>query len=118
METTVNQRIRRIVDLHYNGVVKEMAVDTGIRPSTLVDIVAGKSNPSYDTLFKILKADIVGISADWLIMGTGDVYSRAQELAEPEVAYGSSREDLIKVIISQQNSIASLTQILESNERL
>lgn len=116
METTVNQRIKKIVDLHYNGVIKEMAIDTGIRPSTLVDIVAGKSNPSYDTIFKILKADIVGINADWLIMGGGDVYAAPSEVGEPSAPYGSTNSELIDTVISQQKTIAGLVELLKGKE--
>lgn len=81
METTVNQRIKEIVEKHHGGSVNALAKAAGISQSTLKDIVGEKSNkPGYDTIIKILKAeydDLFGeISPEWLLFGKGSMYSK------------------------------------------
>lgn len=100
MESTINQRIKEIIEKHHNGSVNALAKASGISQSTLKDIVGEKANkPGYDTIIKILKAecdDLFGeISPEWLLFGKGNMYSKTGdpglgELPEPTVELAST----------------------------
>lgn len=76
METTINERINKICQDNYGGVISSMAQDVGLKPTTLRDILSGRVKPSYDTIVQILSADIMGINPGWLILGDGEMYKK------------------------------------------
>lgn len=83
MEDSVNKRIKAVVDEMYSRNVSAAAREMGIKQSTLKSIVAGDAKPSFETIQKILKDDLVGLSAEWLIFGNGEMYSgSAKEISE------------------------------------
>ncbi|WP_148375263.1 MULTISPECIES: helix-turn-helix domain-containing protein [Butyricimonas] len=70
----VNERIKCIVDECFDGNVSAFARAIDISQSTLKDIVGGRfSKPGYDVLEKILSAESLFISPDWLMKGKGDM---------------------------------------------
>ena len=69
METTINQRIKMIVD-ESGKAVNSYASMIGVSQPTLKACVDGNNAPRFDTLQKILIANPM-ISAEWLMRGEG-----------------------------------------------
>lgn len=74
MDTTINQRVKQIVDELCNGNISELARIVDVRQPSLRDIVRGKLvKPGFDTLNKIIDNSTLNINADWLITGKGSM---------------------------------------------
>lgn len=71
METTINQRIKMIVD-ESGKAVNSYAAMIGVSQPTLKACVDGNNAPRFDTLQKILIANPM-ISAEWLMRGKGSM---------------------------------------------
>lgn len=71
METTINQRIKMIVD-ESGKAVNSYAAMIGVSQPTLKACVDGNNAPRFDTLQKILIVNPM-ISAEWLMRGEGDM---------------------------------------------
>lgn len=68
---TINDRIQNIINERFNGNVAAFAREVGIPQTTLVSILGTrKSKPSYDVITKIMSANALEVSAEWLILGT------------------------------------------------
>lgn len=71
MESSINQRIKRIIE-NSGKTINSYASIIGVSQPTLKACVDGSNNPSFDTLQKILKGNPI-ISAEWLMRGTGNM---------------------------------------------
>ncbi len=71
METSINQRIKYIIE-NSGKTINSYASIIGVSQPTLKACVDGSNNPSFDTLQKILKGNPI-ISAEWLMRGTGNM---------------------------------------------
>lgn len=71
METTINQRIKMIVN-ESGKAVNSYAAMIGVSQPTLKACVDGNNAPRFDTLQKILIANPM-ISAEWLMRGEGEM---------------------------------------------
>lgn len=83
METTINQRIKMIVD-ESGKTVNSYAAMIGVSQPTLKACVDGNNAPRFDTLQKILIANPM-ISAEWLMRGEGKKTKGESNLAKNEV---------------------------------
>lgn len=83
METTINQRIKMIVD-ESGKAVNSYAAMIGVSQPTLKACVDGNNAPRFDTLQKILIANPM-ISAEWLMRGEGKMTKGESNLAKNEV---------------------------------
>ena len=54
---------------------KNMAEQSGIKPSTLSNILSGRNNPSLDVMQRILSS-FPNVSPAWLILGSGDPFMK------------------------------------------
>lgn len=71
METTINERIRMIIE--NSGMnITAFAKKIGISQTSLRDCVVNESEPRYGTLYKIIKAEPL-ISTSWLLTGEGNM---------------------------------------------
>lgn len=72
---TINERIKKIIDVLYKGNVTAFANSVGFGASTIHAIVgARKSEPSFSVLSKIYTSVYeLGVSAHWLLTGEGDM---------------------------------------------
>lgn len=70
METTINQRIKKIVDMSGKN-VSAYAAEIGVSQPTLSACISGANAPRFDTLQKILIGNPM-ISAEWLMRGGND----------------------------------------------
>lgn len=70
--STINERIKIIIERYYNGSQRAFAEAIGTSSSVVNGIVGKrKSSPSFEILQKIYAT--VNISADWLLTGDGDI---------------------------------------------
>ena len=77
--TTINERIRTIIDVLYRGNVTDFANSIGCGASTIYAIV-GKRQPSptftvISSIYESLYAR--GLSAHWLLTGEGEMTKKA-----------------------------------------
>ena len=75
METTINQRIKMIVENSGKAITAYAAI-IGVSQPTLKSCVDGDNSPRFDTLQKILIGNPM-ISAEWLMRGEGDMFRHA-----------------------------------------
>lgn len=81
--TTVNERIKLIVDTFFHRNGSAFAREIGIKQSTLKDIIGGRlSKPGYEIIEKILSANSLNISPEWLILGEGEMLKNFPENSE------------------------------------
>lgn len=71
--STINERIKKIVDSYYDGNVREFERVCGLNKDTLKHVVGGRlSKPSFDSIELIVRT-VVRINPLWLITGDGDI---------------------------------------------
>jgi phage repressor protein C with HTH and peptisase S24 domain/plasmid maintenance system antidote protein VapI len=68
MESSINQRIKKIIDVTEKS-VRFVANEIGISQASLHSIVTGQTKPSFDTLQKLVEK--YQINPDWLLTGRG-----------------------------------------------
>lgn len=81
MENSPGQRLRQWRD--YKGLkLADVSRDTGIKTTTLSTTEQpGASNPSYDTISKVLAA-YPDLNPDWLLLGTGSMLRDGRALSQ------------------------------------
>jgi len=82
METTVNERIKQLIDF-LKITDRQFSIKTGIPQTTISTYIKRKSEPGSAALSLILKA-FPTISAKWLLVGDGEM------LTENEVQIGEN----------------------------
>ena len=70
MQTTVNERIKQIVD-YIGKSITSISKEIGIAQPTFRAYVEEQSKPSFDTIQKLV--EVYGINAEWLITGRGEM---------------------------------------------
>jgi transcriptional regulator with XRE-family HTH domain len=72
METSINERIKFVLDTLCGGSISELSRIIGVNQPALRDIVGSKqSKPGYEILNKIVDNSTLNIDADWLLTGRG-----------------------------------------------
>lgn len=61
---------------------KQFAMQVGIQPGTMSNIMNGRNNPSLDVLQRVLNS-FRAISADWLVLGSGPMYRQKFDSNQP-----------------------------------
>lgn len=86
-DLSINERIRKISEIFYNGNITSMAKSTLISRTTINSVIGEKQvSPGYDVIRRILEAPPLNdISSDWLIFGNGPMLRTDQAL--PEINY-------------------------------
>ncbi len=79
MTLTIQQRIIKMIDIQ-KGMTKSRFCDKNeISKGTFFSMLKKQTNPSLDTIVKILKGN-PEICPDWLILGKGGMYKNEKEL--------------------------------------
>jgi len=69
--STVQERLRTLIDEVYNGSVSAAAREAGLEQRTLANIVSGATKqPRGDALVQLSR--LFGVSVDWLLTGSGE----------------------------------------------
>lgn len=75
--STINDRIKLIVNQMFNGNTSEFERASKINPSTVKNIIGGRlTKPSYDVLEAIIRNNVL-LSAEWLMRGEGDMLKQS-----------------------------------------
>lgn len=126
MNTTINDRIREILDTLYRGNTTAMAKGTFIKRTTIQSIVSPQEvTPGYDVLKKIAEISAHRISMEWLIRGEGNMILDASQGGNSAVASGDSSIAVNNnngsishgEVQALNNQIAMMKQLLEEKER-
>ena len=121
-----------VLDTHKELTQTAIAKMLGIKPSTLTEILKGRMNTSLD-LMELLASNF-GVSATWLLVGTGEMFAN-EEKQQGKTAYYSPavsgvNENMTEYTNSETPTLLServahlkkenemLTQIIEEKERL
>lgn len=118
MEQSINERIRLISEMHFGGNLSAMARTVGVRQPTLRDIVGERqSSPGYDTIKNIVDSSSLGINANWLITGEGDMYkpSNIQLINRPK--YTEKTLDEQEVSLYDVGAAANLKTLFCSKDQ-
>jgi transcriptional regulator with XRE-family HTH domain len=119
MESTPGKRLLEWRE--YKGItLAEMARITGVSKSTINTVEqSGSSNPSYDTITKVL-GSFPDLSPDWLLLGNGPMLRGGRELtpaptvaAEPAPRYTSAEET-----VEEANTLIKLAETEADNRQL
>ena len=119
-----------LLDTHKELTQTAISKMLGIKPSTFTEILKGRMNASLDLM--ALLATNFGVSATWLLVGTGEMFTN-EEKQKGKTAYYSPvgvNENVTEYTNSENNTILServshlkkenemLTRIIEEKERL
>ena len=110
----ISDRIRYLIDQHYNGNVASFARAIDVNPRTLNSYFDKKSvKPSFDVLQNIVLK--TGCNAHWLLTGEGDPMSGQQELSQESLKPIVEEPDLPTI----QKELTSIKQqMLNQNDTL
>ena len=64
---------------HENLTATKFADEIGVQRSSVSHILSGRNNPSFDFIQRILSR-YKNLSSEWLIMGTGNMLKRAEQM--------------------------------------
>ncbi|GAB2959226.1 hypothetical protein GCM10027048_28190 [Hymenobacter coalescens] len=121
METTPGKRIQQWRE--YKGLtLAQMSRDSGVKVTTISTAEQpGASNPSYDTLSKLILA-YPDLNPDWLLTGNGSMLRDGRELtpapkpdAHPEVAHPSPTT--VTMLPVSTASAVDVMMLLEAERR-
>lgn len=90
METTINERIKAIVDASGKS-VRAYAEFSGLAQTTLNDCIKGVTEPKFGFIDKIITAEPT-ISPDWLLMGRGDMFRSENNVVNLQSAATQDQE--------------------------
>jgi len=111
----INDRIKIIVDTYFQGNVSRFCRDTGIKQSTMNEILGkNHASPSIATLEKILNGCTVKVSSDWLFTGEGSIVREPK--LDPEAIEQDKNELMIEMRVLwkvNQNLTAEIKKITE-----
>ena len=121
-----------VLDSHKELTQTAIAKMLGIKPSTLTEILKGRMNASVD-LMELLASNY-GVSATWLLVGTGEMFTN-EEKQQGKTAYYSTAVSGVNENVTEYNNHENptllservshlkkenemLTQIIKEKERL
>lgn len=85
MENTINERIKKISNLFFDGNTSAMARATRVKQATLRDIIGERqSTPSFETLKSIVDCSSIPVSSEWLLTGKGAMLIDLDDFEEGE----------------------------------
>ena len=121
-----------VLDSHKELTQTAIAKMLGIKPSTFTEILKGRMNASLDLM--ALLATNFGVSATWLLVGTGEMFAN-EEKQQGKTAYYSTAVSGVNENVTEYNNHENptllservshlkkenemLTRIIEEKERL
>lgn len=111
MATTINERIKAILDSYYHGNITAMAKATSIKRTTLNSIIGADGvSPRYEALRNIADLSSPKLSMEWLMRGVGEMELRDTKNGEVKNSNNSN------TIISDGDA-ARLLALLEEKDK-
>lgn len=109
MDKNIQSRVATIVETLCGGNKSEFCRRIGRKPDAIKDIIGGAHNaPGYGLIYDILASDL-GISAEWLILGVGNI-TKQEVTKEPvpsnnihhnetvNINYGALKDIIVEAI--------------------
>ena len=90
MKTTINDRVKKIVDASGKS-VRAYAEFAGIAQTTLNDCIKGISEPKFGLIDRIVNAE-PNVNPDWLLMGRGDMFLTEEKYERSHFSVGEEQE--------------------------
>ena len=132
INSRVINAVETVLDKHNELTKTAIAKMLGIKPSTFTEILKGRMNASLDLM--ALLATNFGVSATWLLVGTGEMFTN-EEKQKGKTAYYSTavsgvNENMTEYTNPENPTLLServahlqeknkmLTQIIKEKERL
>ena len=132
INSRVINAVGALLNTHKELTQTAIAKMLGIKPSTLTEILKGRMNASVD-LMELLASNY-GVSATWLLVGTGEMFTNEEKQNGKKAYYSPAvsgvNENLTEYNNSENPTLLServshlkkenemLTQIIEEKERL
>lgn len=119
MEKAVVQRLDAL-RVELKETKNSMAVKCGINPPTFGRYLSGENKISISVITSVLQK-YPDVSADWLLMGEGDMYKKTTELPPVDVSSEESIEHSAEVarLVREKNELIDVNEELrEENKRL
>jgi transcriptional regulator with XRE-family HTH domain len=112
MEKAVTERIKCLMG-EFGDNKNSLSVKIGMASSTFGRYVNGENKPTVSLLQSIL-SQYSEVSADWLLMGEGDMYKKTTELPPVDVSSEESIEHSAEVarLVREKN------ELIDANEEL
>lgn len=111
-----------LLDTHKELTQTAIAKMLGIKPSTLTEILKGRMNASLDLM--ALLASNFGVSATWLLIGTGEMFANEEKQTGKTAYYSPSvigvNENMTEYTNPENNTILSerVSHLKKENEML
>ena len=91
--STINDRIKMIVNQMFNGNTSEFERASKINPSTVKNIIGGRlTKPSYDVLEAIIRNNVL-LSAEWLLRGEGEMLKQSNISQDEDSSQKNTDQD-------------------------
>ena len=111
MGTTINERIKSVLEIVYQGNVTAMAKGTYIKRTTLNSIVGEKEvAPGFEVIKNLGEISSPRLSMEWLIRGVGDMF-----LSDDKGSSINSHNE--NTNINDGDTIKRLISLLEEKDR-
>lgn len=78
---TERERLMQIMEKE-NLSAKQFAIEVGIQPGTISNIMSGRNNPSLDVMQRVLQR-FRTLNSDWLVLGVGQMYRQNGDVPSP-----------------------------------
>jgi phage repressor protein C with HTH and peptisase S24 domain len=110
---TINERFDAIIKVLFGGNKRAFALHIGVNPTVVENVVGTrKGKPSFDFLEKVCAK--ANISAEWLLMGKGDMIMDMFEFRKTPMIFHSDpklyENDLEEISTGDEKPIAHLTE--------
>lgn len=124
---TINERFETIIKILFNGNKRAFALHIGVSPTVVENVVGTRrGKPSFDFLEKVCAN--ANISAEWLLMGKGEMLMDMFEFRKTPMVFHSDPEryvedkddksDEVDTPPISSNSDSKVVQDKEANEML
>ena len=116
MATTINERIRRILNVVYKGNVTAMSKGTCIKRTTLSSVIGADGNaPGSDIILKIAEIPSHHVSMEWLIRGVGGMF--LDEKSESISNSGINGDNNSNNSVNDTDTLNRLLGLVETKDR-
>ena len=120
MESTVNQRVKIIIDKLYASNKRAFALAIEVSPTVIENIVGTRQgNPSFEVAQKICAK--ANIEANWLLTGEGDMIktnSSSAETVKEFVLKTDRREHIQQIPLYNLEAAAGLVQLFNNKQHV
>lgn len=113
--STINERIKKIIDVLYKGNATAFARIVNFGPSTIHSIIGKKQSiPTFTVISSIYEAlSKEGLSAHWLLTGEGDMTDEPKEAPNPFML--NELSDMVSLL---EDRIREKDDIISQRDRL